>query len=88
MNDPFQCNFGTWSAKDAGRCAALLKTLGVRFKIYESEETQEVLEAWHAWDPSSPMPHVGHLIWVHEEDFGKVGDNIVNMFPERKFEDA
>jgi hypothetical protein len=88
MNDPFLCNFGTWSAKDARRCADLLDSLGVRFKIYEREETQDVLENWHAWDPSSSTPLIGHLIWVHEEDRAKVGDNLVNMFPERKFEDA
>ena len=88
MDDPFRCNYGTWSEKDAKRCAELLKSLGVRFEIYEREETQDVLEAWKAWDPSSATPYIGRLIWVHEEDREKVGDNIANMFPERKFEDA
>ena len=88
MSDPFNRYFGLWSAKDIRRVSDLLTSLGVRSQIGETETTQDVLENWHAWDSASPKPYVGYNLWIHDDDLEKVGDHIVMMFPERKFQDA
>ena len=88
MSDPFRHYFGMWSAKDIRRVSDLLTSLSVRFQTGETETTQDVLENWHAWDSTSPKPNVGHDLWIHEDDLKKIGDHIVTMFPERRFQDA
>ncbi len=77
--------YGLWSAKDIERVSTLLKSLDVRFYTQETTESEERLQNWCAWDPTSPQPFVGYDLWIHEEDTEKVGFQIVNMFPERKF---
>jgi len=77
--------FGLWSAGDIRKVADLLKSLGVRFKVSEFITTEEVLKGWRAWDPMSSLPYSGFDLWIDGVDIPIVGDQIVVMFPERKF---
>ncbi len=77
--------FGIWSVRDFRRVLELLHSLGVRIQTYELEETKERLEAWCAWDSLCSNPNTAIDLWIHDDDVVKVGDRIVNEFPERKF---
>lgn len=77
--------FGLWSAKKIQEAADLLRGLGVRFEIQEYSAEQEVLENWCAWDPTVKNPHIGFDLWIVTDDLPKVGNAIIERFPERKF---
>lgn len=78
--------FGLWSAKKIQEAAGLLRGLGVRFEIQEYAADREVLAEWEAWDPSVQNPNIGFDLWIATDDLPKVGDAIVERFPERRFE--
>ena len=80
--------FGVYSAAQAVRVSDLLNTLGVRYEFIRQEQDEERLQAWTAWDPTAAKPHEGHELFIHSDDLDKVGTRIVEMFPERKFDEV
>ena len=87
MDDDFTY-FGLWSEQKVRLCNELLKALGVQFYTATQIETKERLAAWLAWDATAANPNLGFHLWIHDKDVAKVGDRLVNLFPERKFENA
>ena len=84
LDDPWGY-LGVWSAVGIAKVSNLLNSLGVRFYVNECVETEEVLREWCAWDEESATPFTAFNLWVHEDDRLKLGDSIVEAFPERKF---
>jgi len=80
--------FGVYSASQAARVAELLESLGVRFDFVRKEQDEELLRAWTAWDPTAINPREGNELFIHSNDLDKVGTRIVEMFPERKFDEV
>jgi hypothetical protein len=78
--------FGVFSAPQAARVRELLNSLGVRFEFVREEQDEERLRAWSAWDASAANPREGHELFIHANDVEKVGNRIVEMYPERKFD--
>jgi hypothetical protein len=79
--------FGIWSESDIGQVSGLLRSLGARFEQVQERLTEDVLREWCAWDRSAGDPYVGYHLWIHSDDLAKVGDHIIERFPERKFDD-
>ena len=80
--------FGVFSASQAARVSQLLETLGVRFEFVRQEQDEERLKTWTAWDPTASNPREGHELFIHSDDLNRVGTNIVDMYPERKFDEV
>ena len=80
--------FGVYSASQAARVSELLKSLGVRFEFVREEQDEERLKAWTPWDPAATNPREGHELLIYSGDLDKVGTRIVEMFPERKFDEV
>jgi hypothetical protein len=78
-------NFGIWSASGLAKALELLTSLGARTEVYPEILSEDRLRSWHAWDSESSEPHKGFHLYIHRNDLGKVGDQIIVMFPERKF---
>jgi hypothetical protein len=77
--------FGVWSAAQAAQVSELLDRLSVRYEFVVELQSEDQLKEWTAYDPAAAKPLEGHVLWVHNEDFDKVGTSIVEMYPERKF---
>jgi len=80
--------FGVYSASQAARVAELLEGLGVRFEFVRQEQDEALLRVWTAWDPAATNPREGHELFIRSNDLDKVGTRIVEMFPERKFDEV
>ena len=78
-------NFGIWSASGLSRVLELLASLGARTEVYPELLPEDRLRSWHAWDSNFPEPHKGFHLYIHRDDLDKVGDQIIVLFPERKF---
>jgi len=78
--------FGLWSGRDIQKVSVLLTSIEARFETFQRDETEERLKDWCAWDPAASNPNTGFDLYIHDEDLEKVGYKIVEMFPERKFE--
>ncbi len=85
VSDPVTTYFGLWSATDVQKVSDLLSRLDVRFETNEFVATEEVLKEWRAWDANSPKPNAGFDRWIYSDDLHRIGDRLVDMFPERKF---
>jgi hypothetical protein len=79
--------FGVYSAAQAARVSELLLSLGARFEFVRQEQDEARLKAWTAWDPTASNPREGHELFIHSDDLDKVGTAIVEMYPERKFDE-
>ena len=77
--------FGVWSAAQAARVSKLLETLGVRYEFVVEAQSEERLRNWTAWDPTAANPLEGHELWIHDDDYDKVGTSIIDMYPERTY---
>jgi hypothetical protein len=80
--------FGVYSASQAARVSELLEGLGVRFEFRREEQSEDRLRAWTAWDPKASNPREGHELYIHSADLDTVGTKIVDMYPERRFDQA
>jgi hypothetical protein len=80
--------FGVFSASQAARVSELLNSLGLRFEFVRQEQDEERLRAWTARDASASNPREGHELFIHSDDLDKVGTKIVDMYPERKFDEV
>jgi hypothetical protein len=78
--------FDVFSASQAAHISQLLEALNVRFKFVREEHDEERLKTWTAWDPTASNPREGHELFIHSDDLGRVGSKIVDMYPERKFD--
>jgi len=89
-NDYNRCStyFGVYSASQAARVSELLESLGVRFEFVRQEQDEERLKAWTAWDPNASNPREDHELFIHSDDLDTVGTKIVDMYPERKFDEV
>ena len=80
-------NFGLWSERKLDEVTALLDRLDVRYEVtQETDLSQDRLESWCAWDAEADNPHIGFHLDIWTEDLPKVGNRIVEIFPERRFE--
>ncbi|MFL6594214.1 MAG: hypothetical protein ACJ8HQ_02115 [Chthoniobacterales bacterium] len=77
---------GVFSSSQAARVGELLDSLAVRYEFVRNDQDEKRLRAWTAWDPTAAKPHEGHELFIHSDDVDTVGDKIVEMYPERKFE--
>jgi hypothetical protein len=80
--------FGVFSASQAARVSELLESLGVRFEFVREEQNEERLKTWKAWEPAASNPREGHELFIHSDDLDTVGTKIVDMYPERKFDEV
>jgi hypothetical protein len=80
--------FGVFSASQAAGVSQLLEVLGVRFEFVRQEQDKERLKTWTAWDPTACNPREGHELFIHSDDLDRVGTKIVDMYPERKFDEV
>jgi hypothetical protein len=80
--------FGVFSASQAARVSELLDSLNVRFQFVCEEQGEERLRAWSAWDASAANPREGHELFIQTHDLEKVGNRIVDMYPERKLDEV
>ena len=85
MSDPETSYFGLWSAKKLKMATDLLQSLGVRYEVSEYQTTTEILQDWEAFDPEAATTNVGWDLFIYSADLDKVGQKLVEMFPERKF---
>ena len=84
--EPQTTYLGLWSKRKVDQATVLLDSLGVRYEVLPEEGLDQArLENWCAWDPTNQNPHTGFHLDIWSEDLSKVGDKIVEMFPERKF---
>jgi hypothetical protein len=77
--------FGVWSAAQSARVSELLDGLGVRYEFLIEEQSEERLREWIAWDSTASKPTDGYDLFIHSDDLEKVGTQIVELYPERKF---
>ena len=80
--------FGVFSASQAAHVSELLNSLDVRFEFVREEQDEERLRAWNAWDASAANSREGHELFIHSDDLDTVGTKIVDMYPERKFDEV
>jgi hypothetical protein len=73
--------FGVFSAAQATRVSELLEGLGVRYEFIFDKQSEERLSSWGAYDPTASDRHVGHELFIHDDDVGVVGSKIVDMYP-------
>jgi hypothetical protein len=58
----------------------------VRFEVNAEDDLDEDrLKDWLAWDDGSPEPHTGFHLRIQDEGLPRLGTNIVDLFPLRKF---
>ena len=62
--------------------------MSVRFEFVRQEQDEERLKAWTAWDPDASNPREGHELFIDSDDLDTVGTKIVDMYPERKFDEV
>ena len=77
--------FGLYSANQRAKASDLLTRLGVRFEFIQVEETEERLRSWTAWDGSSATTRTGYELFIRSADMDRLGTQLVDLFPERKF---
>jgi len=81
-DDPWTFS-GTWSLKDKIVVESILAGLNVKFHVTESPEDEKLLQNWSAWDPEAENPNVGYGVWVHNDDIRKIGNELLDRFPEK-----